>query len=98
VVIPTFPPSFAKSWKTSTVGLLSAIYPVVQGFKAFQAGDWHALFHDPLFYGAILVAVQGLVSKDAQVTGGNSGQPSTVAALKEANQAPATGAAAPKKT
>lgn len=55
----TFPPSFAKSWKTSTVGLLSAIYPVVQGFKSFQAGDFKGLLHDPLFYVAVLGAVQG---------------------------------------
>jgi hypothetical protein len=91
-----FPPSFAKSWMTSTVGLLSAIYPVVQGFKAFQGGNWTALFHDPLVYIAVLGAVQGFVSKDAQVTGGTSGQPSTPAALKDSNTAPATGAAAPK--
>jgi 2-amino-4-hydroxy-6-hydroxymethyldihydropteridine diphosphokinase len=51
-----FPPSFAKSWKTTAVGIASAIYPVAQGFKAFQDGDWNKLFHDPLFYGAALVA------------------------------------------
>ncbi len=72
-----FPPSFAKSWKTTAVGLASAIYPVVRSFKAFQDGDWSKLFHDPLFYGAILVAVQGFVAKDANVTGGTRGQPST---------------------
>ena len=78
-----FPPSFAKSWKTTTVGLLSAIYPVAQSFKAFQDGDWNKLFHDPLFWGAALVAIQGFVAKDANVTGGTSGQPSTAKAVAE---------------
>jgi hypothetical protein len=85
------PPSFAKSWMTTGVGLLSAIYPAVQGFKAFQTGDWHGLAHDPLVYVAVLGAVQGFVSKDANVTGGTSGQPSTLKALADANQAPAKG-------
>lgn len=71
-----FPPSFAKSWMTTAVGLLSAIYPVAQTFKAFQAGDWHTLFHDPLFYIAMLGVLQGFVSKDAQVSGGTISQPS----------------------
>jgi len=84
----TFPPSFWKSWKTSVVGLLSAVYPVAQGFKAFQSGDYNALFHDPLFYGAMLLAINGWVSKDADVTGGTSGQPSSPKALIEANVAP----------
>ena len=91
-----FPPSFAKSWKTTAVGIASAVLAAVQGFKAFQTGDWHALGHDPLVYVAVLGALQGLASKDANVTGGTSGQPSTPAALADANQAPATGAAAPK--
>ena len=73
----SLPPSFAKSWKTSTVGLLSAIYPTVQGFKAFQTGDFKSLLHDPLFYIAILGAVQGWVSKDANVSGGTVAQPSS---------------------
>jgi hypothetical protein len=92
-----FPPSFAKSWMTSLVGLLSAIYPVAQGFKAFQTGDWKTLLHDPLFYIAMLGTAQGFVSKDAQVTGGTSGQPSTPQALKDANQAPAKAPDAPAK-
>ena len=83
-----FPPSFAKSWMTSTVGLLSAIYPVAQTFKTFQTGDWQRLSHDPLFYIAMLGAVQGWVSKDANVTGGTVGQPSTTEALAAANQNP----------
>ena len=73
----TFPPSFAKSWKTTAVGIASAIYPVAQGFKAFQDGDWNKLFHDPLFYGAVLVAIQGFVAKDANVSGGTVAQPSS---------------------
>ena len=93
----TFPPTFAKSWKTTTMGFLAAIYPVAQGFKAFQTGDWKTLSHDPIFWGAMIVAVQGWVGKDGNVTGGSVGQPSTPQALADANQAAAKGVNAPEK-
>jgi len=81
----TFPPSFAKSWKTTTVSLVSGLLVIIQGFKT---PDLAVLIHDPAFQMKVLVLVLGLVSKDANVTGGTSGQPSTEKALIEANVAP----------
>jgi hypothetical protein len=90
-----FPPSFAKSWKSTLVGLAGTILGVVQGFQAHSFRD---LLHNQVFQLALMTAVLGYVSKDANVTGGTSGQPSTPQALKDAHQAPAKAPDAPSKS
>jgi hypothetical protein len=87
-----FPPAFAKSWKTTALGLVSAAL----GFwQAYMIHSWAAIFHDPTTLALFALALLGAVSKDHNVTGGTSGQPSTPAALADANQAPAKGVNAP---
>ena len=80
-----FPPSFAKSWKSTLVGLIAVIFGVVQGF---QSTDWHTLIADHSFQTKVLVALLGFIVKDGNVTGGTVGQPSSLEALTDANQAP----------
>ena len=94
----TVPPTWAKSWKTSLSG-------IVTGASAFILfGAQQHLISPPgwLMAGALFVASGGIVAfglsaKDAGVTGGNIGQPSTPQALADANQAPAKGANVPEK-
>jgi hypothetical protein len=91
----TFPPAFAKNWKTNLVGIASVVVGVVQA-SAYK-GDFAAAFKDKGVQMSIVVAVLGFVSKDWNTTGGSVGQPSTPQALADANQAPAKGANAPEK-
>jgi hypothetical protein len=88
-----FPPSFAKSWKTSLLGILSLF---VSAWQGFHDPTMLAAIQDPKVQMAVLVGVIGLVAKDGNVTGGTSGQPSTPQALADANQAAAKGANAPE--
>jgi|HubBroStandDraft_2_1064218.scaffolds.fasta_scaffold478531_1 hypothetical protein len=88
-----FPPSFAKSWKSTLVGLVAAIWAVVSGLEIH---DWSAAVHDHGIQTKVMLAVLGFIVKDGNVTGGTVGQPSTPQALAEANQEPAKGADAPK--
>ncbi len=81
----TFPPSFAKSWKSTLVGLVAAIWAVVSGLEIH---DWSAALHDHGIQTKLMLAVLGFIVKDGNVTGGTSGQPSTPKALIEANVAP----------
>jgi hypothetical protein len=79
-----FPPAM-YSWKSTLIGVISAAVGVIQ---ASTDPTWMDALKDPKVQLAIVVAILGWVSKDSNVTGGNSGQPSTPKALHDANQAP----------
>lgn len=80
------PDIFPASWKSTLVGVGSAVIAVIQASS--YHGDWLAAIHDRSVQMAIVVAILGWVTKDSQVTGGRIGQPSTPDAVEAANQAP----------
>lgn len=82
-----FPGNIA-SWKSTFIGLASAVIAVVQASS--YRGDWVAAIHDRSVQMAIVVAALGWVAKDSNVTGGSKGQPSTPEAVVAANQAPSS--------
>ena len=87
-----FPPAFAKSWKTTLAGAAIAALGFVQAYKIHS---WDFL-KDPTTLMMFCAAIGLGAAKDHNVTGGDSGQPSTPQALADANQAPAKGANAPE--
>jgi hypothetical protein len=91
----TFPPSFAKNWKTNAVGLISVAFSALQA-SAYH-GDYVAAIKDRGVQMSLMLAVLGFVSKDFNVSGGTVGQPSTPQALKDSNTAPAKAPNAPEK-
>lgn len=76
--------NFLASWKTTLTGLASILLGILQ---ASTDKDLTAMIHDPRLPVLFLIGVLGLVGKDGNVTGGQKGQPSTPAALIDANQA-----------
>jgi hypothetical protein len=87
----------AKNWMPTVAGIASGISSLA---LFLYLGDFVVF---PKWALGILAFIQaggaaglGIVAKQYNVTGGEIGQPSTKQALKDANQAPATGAAAPK--
>lgn len=56
------------SWKTSAVGLLSAVYAIAQPF-IHNDTTLAALFHDQAFVMALIAAAIGFLSKDATAHG-----------------------------
>jgi hypothetical protein len=78
-------PPAMNSWKSTLIGVVSAVIGVIQ---ASSDHDWLVAIKDHNVQLMMVVAVLGFVSKDANVTGGTTGQPSTPKALHDANQAP----------
>jgi hypothetical protein len=88
VQIPTFLTNLVHSWHSSLVAVASA---ALAWFQVHQSGETISqAIHDPVFQVLMLVAFLGSVTKDSNVTGGTSGQPSTPQALADANQHPST--------
>lgn len=79
-------PSFPASWMPKLISLALAVDGAYQaiGYK----GDWQAAIHDHSVQTTLIAAVLAWVVKQSNVTGGNSGQPSTPQALADANQHP----------
>lgn len=82
------------SWKTSLIGLLSAVYAVAQPFINKDT-TFSELFHDQFFILALIGAGIGFLSKDSTASGTPS-QPITPVAAAQiaavaATVAPATG-------
>jgi hypothetical protein len=73
------------SWKTALAGIISFLLAAYQGSHDLTISG---AIHDPQFQTLVVVGLLGLLAKDFDVTGGTTGQPSTPAAMKEANQAP----------
>ena len=93
----TLPPSWVKSWKTSLSGIITGASTFVlfaQNLHYINPPGW--VMACALFTLSGGLVSFGLTAKDAQVTGGKIGQPSTASALADANQAPAKGANAPE--
>lgn len=80
------PAGLLKSWKTTLTGAASLTLGIISASS--YHGDWVAALHDRGIQLAIAIAVLGFVSKDGNVTGGTSGQPSTPQALADANVHP----------
>ncbi len=74
-----------KSWKTTLLGVMSLF---VAAMATYMDVTWAEAVKDPRVQQAVLVGLIGLLSKDWNVTGGDSGQPSTYKALDDANQHP----------
>jgi NAD/NADP transhydrogenase alpha subunit len=72
------------NWKTSVAGVVALLLSALQ---AAHEPSLTAAIHDPVLQMSIVMGVLGLLAKDFNVTGGNVGQPSTKAALEQANQA-----------
>lgn len=89
-----FPPAFAKNWKTTLTGVAGFFIAAMQ---TYNAPTFSAAAHDPRVQMAVIVGILGLIAKDHNVTGGDTGQPSTPQALKDANAAPAKAPNAPEK-
>jgi len=86
--------SLTASWKTTLTGV-GAI--AIGSYQAYMGPDGiSGAIHDPAVLGLFATGVIGLLAKDGNVTGGTKGQPSTISALADANQAPATGSDRPK--
>ncbi len=68
------PPSFAKNWKTTLGGVISAALGFIQ---AYRIHDWHQIITDPLTLGLFASALIGAVAKDNNVSGGTVPQPSS---------------------
>ena len=77
--------NMAKNWKTSILGLLMAIFGVVQ---ASHAASFGAAFTDPSVQIAMVGAALGFMAKDNDVTG-------TAANPRAVNQGDPTPAADP---
>lgn len=90
----TFPPAFLKSWKSTLVGLVAAVWAVISGIEIH---DWNAAIHDHGIQTKVMLAVLGFIVKDGNVTGGTVGQPSTPEALADAKVAPGKPPNAPEK-
>jgi hypothetical protein len=89
-------PASMGSWKTSLVGIISLVVAAWQGYQVTVAnGSLLMALEDPKVQMFILSGIGLLLAKDAGVTGGTRGVPSTPQALADANQAPATGEHAP---
>ena len=82
----TVPDLIPVSWKSTLIGIVGLVLGILQASS--HNGDWVAALHDRSVQLAIAVAILGFVSKDSNVTGGTSGQPSTAQALADANQHP----------
>lgn len=76
-----------KNWLPKLVGVASG---ALAFFQAYMIHDWHAVIKDPTTMCLFIVSVHGFVTKQVNVTGGDSGQPSTPEALHAANQAVST--------
>jgi hypothetical protein len=85
-------PSIA-SWKTTALGAASLFLAAMQ---TYHDPTWSIALHDPQVQTTVALGILGLLAKDSNVTGGTKGTPSTPAALRAANQAPAVGSDAPK--
>lgn len=81
------------NWKTSLFGMLFAVATAIGTGTVETSPRIQKI-------AAIVMAAAGagglFSAKDKDVTGGSKGQPSTVAALAAANQAPATGIDRPR--
>lgn len=62
------------SWKSSTAGLVAAIG---QALTAYVQSGNKIDFHNPMFYSAIATVIWAWYTKDKNVTGGNSPNPSS---------------------
>jgi hypothetical protein len=89
--------ALTKNWMPALAAIISAI---ASGMIFMQFGGF---IDFPRWVLGILAFIQaggtaalGVTAKQFNVTGGDVGQPSTLKALADANQAPAVGAAAPK--
>ncbi len=85
IALPTFLVYIITSWKSSLVGLAGIVLTYL---TARQDVDISTVLHDPKFHMFLLISILGLVAKDNNATGGNSGQPSTSQALVDSGQAP----------
>jgi hypothetical protein len=74
-----------KSWKTTLGGIVSLF---IAAMATYHDASWQTALHDPQVQMAVVVGVIAMFTKDSNVTGGTSGQPSTPTALAAANQAP----------
>lgn len=74
-----------KNWLPQLTGVIAGALGFLQ---AYMIHDWHTVVKDPITLCMFVLALNGFVSKQSNVTGGTVGQASTPEALHAANQAP----------
>ena len=83
IKVPDVLGSALTNWKTTTVGILSFAFAIVQALGTHSLSE---AAHNPVLLLALIGAALGFFGKDGNVTGGTKGQPSTPEALTAANQ------------